>query len=55
MSTIGTLTVTVKFKWAWWMIPYLSAVARLSKLTGKEPDIDKIVANAMRGYRLIVE
>ena len=55
MATTGNLTVTVKFKWAWWVIPYLSAVARLSKLTGREPDIDKIVANAMRGFRLIVE
>lgn len=55
MSTIGTLTVTVKVKRAWWVIPYLSAVARLGKLTGREPDIDKIVANAMRGVTLIVE
>lgn len=52
---MATLTYTVKIKRAWWLIPYLSTVAQLSKLTGIEPDIDKVVANAMRGVTLIFE
>lgn len=55
MATTGTLTLTFKVKRAWWVILYLSAVARFSHLTGLEPDIDKIVANAMRGVTLVVE
>ncbi|SDI40266.1 hypothetical protein [Pseudomonas abietaniphila] len=47
---ISTITFTIK--WAWWVIPYLQAVTWFSEWTGLDPDVDKVVATAMRGLRL---
>lgn len=42
-------TVQIEVKVAWWVRWYLSAVALCCKLTGLEPDVQKVLATAERG------
>lgn len=49
---MATITVTVRL--AWWVMPYMNAVARFSELVGLDPDVDKVVSTAMRGVKLSI-
>lgn len=42
-------TVTISIKVAWWVKPYLCGVLLMSRLTGLQPDPDRVGAWVQRG------
>ena len=46
----ATITLTVKV--AWWVRPYLYSLVLMSRLTGLEPDLDKVEAVVLKGLRV---
>lgn len=42
-------TVTMSIKFAWWVKPYLCGVLLMSRLTGLQPDPDRVGAWVKRG------
>ena len=45
-------TVTLTVKVAWWVRPYLYGVVLMSRLTGFEPDLDKVEVVVLKGLRV---
>ncbi|SEE13559.1 hypothetical protein [Pseudomonas coleopterorum] len=45
----SSITVTIRI--AWWVNPYISAVNAFAAMAGMTPDVDKVVATAMRGVK----
>ena len=41
--------ITINGRAAWWVAPYLKAVALIAHITGMEPDIRKVTRRVMRG------
>ena len=52
---MATITAQVSIKRAWWVLPYLRSVAVLCWMTGLMPDLDRVVATAMRGIKIEVD
>ncbi|MCY1559659.1 hypothetical protein D9M68_967160 [compost metagenome] len=46
--------LTMRISYAWWVMPYLRAVATFAWLTGMEPDCGKIAATVTRGAKFEV-
>lgn len=44
----------LQVRFAWWVKHYLTAVALGAALTGREPDLDKVLGLVMRGARIRV-
>lgn len=44
--------VAVRITVAWWVRWYLAGVELAAKLTGAEPDMDKVRATVMRGVKV---
>ncbi|MFZ3193700.1 MAG: hypothetical protein WA154_10920 [Moraxellaceae bacterium] len=49
MAKITTFTVKI----AWWVHPYLFGVAAVARLTGRDPDVDKVWRRVERGVSLV--
>ena len=47
--------ITVSIKRAWWVMPYIYGLQLFSELTGMEPDLGKVGATVMRGFRAEVK
>lgn len=45
----SNITVTVKI--AWWVNPYIGAANAFAAMTGMTPDVNKVVATALRGVK----
>ncbi|MFP3275837.1 MAG: hypothetical protein RXR52_33685 [Paraburkholderia sp.] len=43
--------ITFNTRVAWWVAPYLKAVALIARATGVNPDIRKVTRRVMRGIR----
>lgn len=41
--------ITFNTRVAWWVAPYLKAVALIARVTGVHPDIRKVTRTVMRG------
>ncbi|WP_155945685.1 hypothetical protein [Metapseudomonas resinovorans] len=51
---MASLHLTLRITYAWWVMPYLRAVATFAWLTGMEPDCAKLVETMMRGVKFEV-
>ena len=49
---MAEMSATLTVHRSWWVIPYLGAVDLFSRLTGLEPDYEKVVATALRGIKI---
>ena len=49
---MATSTITITVHVAWWVRWYVASVALMSKLTGAEPDMEKVGRWIERGVRL---
>ncbi|MCY1388614.1 hypothetical protein D9M71_33890 [compost metagenome] len=47
--------LVLRISYAWWVIPYLRACMLFARLTGMEPDCDKVSALLMRGVKFRME
>jgi hypothetical protein len=47
-------TVSLSVHVAWWVCPYIRALALVCWLTGMEPDMDKFGATVRRGFKVVV-
>ena len=47
---MASIKVTVRV--AWWVRWYISGVALCARITGAQPDMDKITSKAMKGVRI---
>ena len=45
------MKLVVEIRLAWWARAYLSSVLCFARLTGMEPDSDKVIATTMRGIK----
>lgn len=50
MATMQTLTVRVRT--AWWLVPYLHALAFFAAISGREPDLEKFRAVVDRALKV---
>ena len=50
MSRLTTVTFTIRM--AWWVKPYLCGVLLMSRLTGLQPDPDRVGAWVKRGMTM---
>lgn len=51
---MATTNLTMRITYAWWVMPYLRAVAAFVRLLGMEPDCNKVAATLTRGAKLEV-
>ena len=49
---MATSTITITVHVAWWVRWYVASVALMSKLTGAEPDMEKVGRWIERGVRV---
>ena len=49
------MRLTIKVEAAWWVRPYINAVALFAWTFGMEPDLDKVAKTCMRGITLKAE
>lgn len=54
-TTMATITARVSVKRAWWVLPYLRSIEVFCWMTGMTPDLDKVSATVMRGFKMKVE
>ena len=52
---MATTTATISVKRAWWVMPYLYGVQLFVETTGMEPDMDKVGATVMRGFKVVIK
>lgn len=45
---MASCSLTLTVKQSWWVMPYISAVALFSQITGLEPDYDKVASTALK-------
>lgn len=50
MARLTTVTFTIRF--SWWVKPYLCGVLLMSRLTGLQPDPDRVGAWVKRGMTM---
>lgn len=48
-------TIRLTLKRAWWVMPYLFGVHACTWLTGLEPDMDKVCATALKGFKVVTK
>jgi hypothetical protein len=49
---MATIDLTLTIKRAWWVKPYLYVVLIFSHLTCIQPDAERVIRIALRGYRV---
>lgn len=52
--TVGTITITIRVRVAWWVRPYLWVMARLPLITRRQPDMQKVQRRILSGIRPVV-
>lgn len=48
-------SIKLVVKVSWWVLPYVQSVALFARMTGLQPDFDKVVRTALRGIRVIAK
>lgn len=48
-------SIELAVKVSWWVLPYIHSVALFARMTGLQPDLDKVVRTALRGIRVIAK
>lgn len=48
----GEIKISIGTHFAWWVKPYIYGRALLSRLTGIEPDFDKMTDFCMKGVKV---
>lgn len=46
-----TVTLTLHVRVAWWVKPYLQSVALFARITGTEPDWERVRSTVLRGIK----
>ena len=50
----AALNLRMKVRLAWWVRPYIWSVALFARMTGLQPDADRVAAFAKRGIKVEV-
>lgn len=50
---MASASITLTVRVAWWVRPYIRAVALFSRMTGLTPDVEKVSRTARRGLRIV--
>lgn len=53
--TMANVTIKVKCKVSWWVMPYLKGCALFARLFNQTPNTEKIVATALKGVSVRAE
>ena len=48
-------SITMKARVAWWVRPYMEAVAWVAILTGRAPDLEKVKRRVLRGVEVTMQ
>ncbi|MGH8418026.1 MAG: hypothetical protein ACRER8_12205 [Pseudomonas sp.] len=52
---MADINITLSVTRAWWVMPYLQSVDLFCRLTGMEPDLNKVATVALRGFKVAIK
>ncbi len=52
---MARMNMHLSIKRSWWVMPYVHGVRLFSELTGMEPDMERVSATVMRGFKVAIK